>query len=186
MNIKMKKISNYKGQTGATLLELTMVVGIIAVISIAAIAYYNSVSNGNKIKDEVNNLNSLTASVRNMFNSQGDYTGLANKYVLKSSTFPDRMRVPNDAVKIKNSWLTNGVVVVPTNVMGTANDGFTVTYSGVPMESCFDLLSATARHYQVKVGGGAWSEGDNQVDNVAEIDGICSSVNNNTIVYTTR
>lgn len=185
--MKIKKINGYKKQAGTTLLEMVMVVGIIAVISIAAISYYNTVNNANKVKDEVSNVNSLSSAVRAMFNSQGSYEGLNNKIILKSSTFPDRMRVnETDFANIKNSWLNNGVVVGSTNMRGTAHDGFTITYSGVPQKSCFDLLTQTARHYYVKVGGGAWSEGDNRIDTMAEIDSYCATTDNNTIVFTTR
>lgn len=185
--MKIKNINGYKKQAGATLLELTMVVGIIAVISIAAISYYNTVNNANKVKDEVNNINSLSASIRNMFNSQGSYEGLENKIILKSSSFPDRMRVnQTDFVNIKNSWLNAGVTVASTNIMGTAHDGFTITYTGVPQKSCFDLLSQTIRHYYVNVGGGAWAEKGNRVDTMAEVDAYCSKAEDNTMVFTTR
>lgn len=178
---QVAKNRNIKARKGATLLELTMVVGIIAIISIAAIAYYNSVNNGNKIKDEVNNVNSLTAAVRNMFNTQGSYEGLSNAVILKSSTFPDRMRVPGDANKIKHSWLSDGVTVAAANVSGTANDGFTVTYKDVPNAACTDIVANTYRHF-VSVTAGA-----SKVENLGDLAASCQSGSDkNTIVFTTR
>ncbi len=184
--MKMRSLSKnrqIKSRRGATLLELTMVVGIIAIISIAAIAYYNSVNNGNKIKDEVNNLNSLSAAIRNMFNTQGSYEGLNNRVVLKSSTFPDRMRVPvpNNNTQIKHSWLSNGVIVESATVSGTAHDGFTITYKDVPNDACTDIVSNTYRHFvKVEAGNGA-------ISNLGDVAGSCKSGSDkNTIIFTTR
>ncbi len=179
----LSKNRQIKSRRGATLLELTMVVGIIAIISIAAIAYYNSVNNGNKIKDEVNNLNSLSATIRNMFNTQGSYSGLSNAVVLKSSTFPDRMRVPNNATQIKHSWLSNGVTVASANVSGTADDGFTITYKGVPGDACTDIISNTYRHF-VKVKQGSVELTPQST--LAQITSTCGNATNNEIVFTTR
>ncbi|MDG3024885.1 MULTISPECIES: type 4 pilus major pilin [Vibrio] len=177
----LSKNRQIKSRRGATLLELTMVVGIIAIISIAAIAYYNSVNNGNKIKDEVNNLNSLSAAIRNMFNTQGSYEGLSNAVVLKSSTFPDRMRVPNNNTQIKHSWLSNGVTVASATVSGTAHDGFTITYKDVPNDACTDIVSNTYRHFvKVEAGNGA-------ISNLGDVAGSCNSGSDkNTIIFTTR
>ncbi|MGD1524395.1 type 4 pilus major pilin [Vibrio owensii] len=169
---------NFKKQAGATLMELTMVVGIIAIISIAGISYYNMVNNGNKIKDEVNNLNSLSAAVRNMFNTQGNYTGLTNQVILKSSTFPDRMRIAGNGNHIKHSWLNDGVDVAPKSASST-DDRFTVTYKDVPQDACSDLVSNTYRHFiSVKVGS-------TQVTGAATAATACSSATND-IVYETR
>lgn len=148
-------MSNIRKQMGATLLELTMAIGIIATIAIAAIAYFNTANDSSKINDEVKNVNTLTGSIRNMFNSQGNYEGLTNEVVLTSGAFPDRMRVSvTEKSQIKHSWLNDGVTVLPTNFQGTANDSFTVLYKNVPARACVDLVSKTFRFYdQVDVDG---------------------------------
>lgn len=183
----MKNIKNYKGQVGATLLEMVMVVGIIAVISIAAISYYNSVNNGNKIKDEVNNLNSLSSAIKNMFNTQGDYEGLNNNAIISSSTFPDRMRVRNSPNLIKSSWKNDGVVVRAVQMLDTPNDGFTVTYSEVPQKACFDFVQQTSRHYYIKKAspGVQWNKGNDRVQTIADVQAVCNQPTNS-ITFTTR
>lgn len=172
--MSMKSIKN---QVGATLLELVMSIGIMAVIAIAAIAYFNTANDSNKVGDEVKNLNALTGAIRQMFDSQGDYAGIDNKTVIKSGAFPDRMRTSN-VNYIKNSWLTNGVVVTPATVSGTANDGFNITYSGVPERACVDLTTKTFRYYEtVKIGA-------TTVTGAASATTACGATN--TIVFTTR
>lgn len=173
----MKLIRN---QIGATLLELTMVVGIIATIAIAAIAYFNTANDANKINDEVKNVNTLSGAIRNMFNSQGNYAGVTNTVILKSGAFPDRMRVPGSNINIKHSWADNGVVVVPVNNQGTANDSFTITYSAIPERPCTDLVSKTFRYYdKVDVNGTV-------VDTVGAAVTSCVAGNTNKIIFTSR
>jgi type II secretory pathway pseudopilin PulG len=169
-------------QVGATLLELTMVVGIIAIISISAISYYNTTSHSNKINDEVKNVNTLTAAVRNMFDTQGSYTGLTNAVILKSGAFPDRMRVPNSTTLIKNAWVSNGVDLGTVAYQATADAAFTVTYKLVPERACTDLVTKTFRHYTdvvpVTVNG-------TSISNSGVAATACNSATN-TIVFTAR
>lgn len=180
MNIKKLSFRGMRRQAGATLLELTMAIGIIATISIAAIAYFNTSNDSNRIKDEINNLNTLSGAVRNMFNSQGNYLGLNNAVILRSNAFPDRMRVPGNTTQIKHAWRDNGVTVAPTNFLGTANDSFTITYSNVPARACSDLVSRTMRYYdQVTVGSTV-------VTNVGAATTACGSTGTTTVKFITR
>ncbi|MND11567.1 Major structural subunit of bundle-forming pilus precursor [compost metagenome] len=170
---------SFKNQVGATLLELVMSIGIIAVIAIAAISFFNTANDANKVNDEVKNLNTLSAAVRNMFNSQGDYAGLTNAVIIKSGAFPDRMRVPSSATLIKHSWLNDGVVVAPATVNGTTNDGFTVTYKDVPERACSDIATKTFRFYDKVVVGSTTITGS------ASATTACSTAAND-MVFTAR
>lgn len=176
----MKNIKSLRNQVGATLLELTMSIGIIAVIAIAAISYFNTANDANRINDEVKNINTLTGAIRNMFNSQGDYTGLTNTAIIKSSSFPDRMRVSGSTTLIKHSWLNNGVTAVPINNAGTANDSFQITYAGIPERACSDLVSKTFRFYD-KV-----TVNSTIITNVAGAATACAAGSANSIAFIAR
>lgn len=143
----MSKIKNYRGQAGFGLIELMLSIAIIGVLAIGVVSYFNNVSHANKVKDEVNNLNSLSGAVKNMFNSQGSYTGLTNDVILKSGSFPDRMRVPGSTSQIKHAWLDAGVTVAPDDFLGTTDDSFTITYTGVPERACTDIVSNAFRFF---------------------------------------
>lgn len=146
-------MKNYRNQAGFGLIELMLSIGIIAILAIGVVSYFNNVDHSNKVKDEVNNLNALSGAVRNMFNSQGSYTGLTNEVILKSGGFPDRMRVPNNTTDIKHGWLTQGVTVAPATVDST-DDSFTITYAGVPERACSDIIANGFRFFeQVTVNG---------------------------------
>lgn len=150
----MKHINTLHNQKGATLLEIVMVIGIIAVIAISAMAYFNQANNSQRAVEEVKNIATLASSIRNMFNTQGNFDGVENEVILKSNAFPDRMRVPGSDRLIKHGWADDGVDVGSENVMGTAHDSFFITYKDVPESACSDLVANTVRYYMiVEVGG---------------------------------
>lgn len=146
------KINRKRKQGGYSLLEITMVAGIIIIFSVAAIVGYRLASDSANMNKAVNNLNSLTAGVRNMFATQGDYTGLTNAVILTSNGIPEDMRVTGNTTQIKSPWFNDGITVAPANVGGTANDGFTMTFKNVPARACQDLVTKVFRSYTVKVG----------------------------------
>lgn len=147
----MNKLHALNKQKGATLLEIVMVIGIIAVIAISAMAYFNQANNSQRAVEEVKNIATLAGSIRNMFNTQGNFDGLENEVILKSNAFPDRMRVPGSDDLIKHGWADDGVIVVSeSNVVSTTNhDAFSITYKNVPESGCSDLVANTVRYYMI-------------------------------------
>lgn len=175
-------------QHGSTLIELIVVIGVIALIILGVAKNANTATNSNTIRDEISNLATLSSTIKNMFSSQGNYEGLANSIVLQSSTFPEGMRVDaDDTENIKTTWASDGVQVASTNMLGSDNDGFTITYSNVPQKQCHDFIAATFRYYYINTAGGAWSQDDDRITSVEEIDtDICTEETGNTIVFTNR
>lgn len=170
-------MKNYRSQAGFGLIELMLSIGIIAILAIGVVSYFNNVSHSNKVKDEVNNLNAVSGAVRNMFNSQGSYTNLSNEVILKSGGFPDRMRVPNNTTDIKHGWLTVGVTVAPFTANST-DDSFTITYAAVPERACSDIVSNAFRFFdKVEVNG-------TLIDGVATAATSCTD--SNSLVFTNR
>lgn len=147
----MKHTNALHRQKGATLLEIVMVIGIIAVIAISAMAYFNQANNSQRAVEEVKNIATLAGSIRNMFNTQGNFEGLENEVILKSNAFPDRMRVPGSDELIKHGWADDGVEVnSESNVVSTTNhDAFSITYKDIPESACSDLVANTVRYYMI-------------------------------------
>jgi type II secretory pathway pseudopilin PulG len=147
----MNTLQQLNKQKGATLLEIVMVIGIIAVIAISAMAYFNQANNSQRAVEEVKNIATLAGSIRNMFNTQGNFEGLENEVILKSNAFPDRMRVPGSDQLIKHGWADDGVEVESENniVSATNNDAFSITYKDVPEAACSDLVAHTVRYYMI-------------------------------------
>lgn len=176
----MRHNKNKKGQAGYSLLEITMVAGIIIIFSVAVIIGYRIASDSTNLNKAVNNLNSLTAGVRNIFATQGDYNGLTNAVIVSSNSIPEDMRVPGNTTQIKSPWANNGITVTPVNVGGTADDGFEMKWNNVPRSACQDFVTKVYRSYTVQVGGGA------AVTGVAGAATACNGTGNVTITFTTR
>jgi type II secretory pathway pseudopilin PulG len=167
-------------QAGFSLLEIAMVAGIIVVLSVLAIVGYQAAKQSSDLARAVTNLNALTASVRNTFASQGDYTDLANGIVLTSNTLPENMRVGTSTTLIKSPWANAGFDVIPANVGGTANDGFQMTMNLVPARACQDLVAQVYRNYdKVSVGGST-------VSSVATAQTACSGTGTKSVIFTAR
>jgi type II secretory pathway pseudopilin PulG len=167
-------------QAGFSLLEIAMVAGIIVVLSVLAIIGFQAAKQSSDLARAVTNVNALTASVRNTFSSQGDYTDLSNDIILSSNTLPENMRVTSGSSLIKSPWANAGFDVVPANVGGTANDGFQMTMNLVPARACQDLVSQVYRNYDaVKVGG-------NVVTSVATAKTACSGTGTKSVIFTAR
>jgi len=170
-------MKNLKKQNGVTLLELLMVVGIAAVISVSALVFFKSTDESNKVSMEAKNLGTLASGIANMFAGQGSYDGITNAAIVASNVLPDNMRGPGG--NIKHSWKADGVAVTPTQINATSyNDAFTITYSAVPARSCVDLMSKTYSTFvSATVNGTA-------VTNVASIGPLCDQATGNVLTWT--
>lgn len=175
----MKRELRRKIQSGFGLLELMMSAGIAIVISVLVFFAYQAAMNYFNMNKAVDNVNALTAGIRSIFATQGDYNGLTNQVVLSSNSIPEGLRAGNSTSQIKSPWANNGVTVTPANVGGTADDGFTMQYNQVPRNACQDFASKMYRSYTVTVGGTA-------VTSVATATTACNGTGNVAISFTTR
>jgi hypothetical protein len=143
----MHKLISKTKQKGATLLELVMFIGLAALILIGGVSWYITASEGQRISDEVSNVNAITALVRNTYTTQNNFSGLTNSVITRSSQFPDKMRIAGDTSRIKSGWENNGVALAPATIL-VANDAFTITYLDVPEGPCIDFATRTFRFYE--------------------------------------
>lgn len=145
------KLATMKRQQGATLLELVMAIGLIAIISIAALSFFNNASESQKSNETVRDLGALTASVRNQFASQGNYTGITAEAVKKGNGFPKNMDAdPNDPgdTWIRHNWALDGVEV--TSAQATyLDDSFILTVKDLPEGACADIVTRMLPEYDL-------------------------------------
>ena len=169
----MQKI---KKQNGVTLLELLMVVGIAAVISVSALIFFKSTDESNKVAMEAKNVGTLASAIANMFAAQGSYDGLTNATLHGSNVLPDNMRGAGG--NIKHAWAADGVVVSSEKLNATSyNDVFVITYSKVPDKSCVDLMSKTYASFVAATVNG------NAVTGVAAIPALCDQGLGNVLAW---
>ena len=175
----MKNTKRKIGQSGFSLLEITMVAGIIILFSVAAIVGYRMASDSANMNKAITSLNSLTAGVRNMFATQGDYNGLTNAVLLTSNSVPEDMRAGTSTSKIKSPWHDDGIDLKPANVGGTADDGFVIQFKDVPARACQNFVTQVFKSYTITVGS-------KSITNVATASSACSSGTEQDISFATR
>lgn len=144
-------------QSGFTLLELLLVIGVAALLLIGGIATYRLVSEGNRTTESTRMMLTIRQQGQVMAQQQGGlYTGL---------TFTSTPATPNSPF-VSAGVLTSGqrnpfngdITIAPTNASGVADDGLSVTFANLPRSACTKLfLSITnpAEIVSVSANGGS-------------------------------
>lgn len=173
----MHKIRN-KNQEGFTLIELLLVLSIVGFLIYQAVGDFTSTASQADIEGEARSVKSLAPLVKNTFGTaQGNYTGLNNNVMLDSASFPKTMRA--GAGEIRHVWRNNGIALAPATV-NSADDSFTMTYTGVPSADCQDFVSKVYNFFLfTEVAGSV-------VNNIGEINTQCKVADPATIVFTAR
>lgn len=148
---------------GFSLVELLLVLGVLAVLLVAAFVVYPRVRDANRANSEVSNLTAIKASINNLYASKGgNYTGLKTGVANQARVFPSSMNSGSytDTAKINSSWGGEVTVTAPTTGALTTDGAdipagryFTVSYKDVPEGVCLGLVSGAAGNFsQIKVG----------------------------------
>ncbi len=116
-------------QSGFTLLELLLVVGVGALLLIGGIATYRLVTEGNKVSDGTRLLLQIKQEAQNLYQNQSSYDGISTAVMIGLGAIPDSGKHP-----------FNGDITVEPS--GTNDSNFTVTFEDVPENPCIKLGTA--------------------------------------------
>lgn len=152
----LKKLT--KGKKGFSLMEIVLVLTIIGAATMVVISAFNNSGSSQDAQAETQNVSSLSASIKHMFKTQGNYKGLSNTVILTDVSFPEQMREPTGNL-IKSAWYSDGYDVQSENVDGTADDGYSIVMKGVPQGACTAIVSATYRHFVEVLAGSTTIDG---------------------------
>lgn len=155
----MKSISfNRNNAKGFSLIELLLVLGVLAILLVAAFVVYPQVRDRNQANAEVSNLTSIKANINNLYAARGGlYTGLTTDVANAARAFPQSMNggVYAAGTAISSSW--GGTVTTAVNAAAVAgipaNRSFNITYTNVPAGVCLGLVSGAAANFQSVVVG---------------------------------
>ncbi len=149
----MKFVSfNQTKAKGFSLIELLLVLGVLAILLVAAFVVYPQVRDRNQANAEVANLTAMKANVTNLYASKGgNYAGLNQDIANQARVFPSSMNGGSytPGTRINSSW--GGEVVVEEDPSNSRR--FNVRYTMVPAGVCLGLVSGAATNFlDVEVG----------------------------------
>lgn len=158
------KFASTQNKKGFSLIEMLLVLGVLAVLLVAAFVVYPRVRDASRANNEVTNLTAIKASINNLYATKGgNYAGLNTGVANQARAFPTSMNSGTfTGTAVTSSWGAKVAVDVTTAdlvVGGTtvpAGRAFTVSYDDVPDGVCLGLVSGAAGNFsQITVGGTA-------------------------------
>lgn len=176
----MKSIQRKQG--GFSLVEILLVLGIIAILAIAAFIIFPQVQAANRANTEQSNITTIAAGVKNLYGATRNYNGISASTLIKAKIAPSSMYANDStATALTSSWSAPVAIAAstPTGGTGTANSQFTLTYSDVPSEVCTRLVPGLLANFSsVTVGGTNVS-----ANNPAGVVDACSASTTATVAF---
>jgi prepilin-type N-terminal cleavage/methylation domain-containing protein len=170
-------------ESGFTLLELLLVIGVAALLLIGAIATYRLVTDGNKTTDSIRMLLSVRQETETMAEQQGGlYTGIAFATGTSNTASP---MVTSGILRDKQKNPFNGNITIATtaDAGGTADANLNVTFDNVSQSGCSKLaqaINSPNEIIKVTINGTAYSTFPVTAVQAAT---SCSSTNLDTIIW---
>lgn len=146
---------NYRRSSGATLIEIIMVVALIAIITIGSFLYFNSASEASKVQEALSELDAISTIVQNMYATSPNYSGLSEAVVVNSGSVASNIK-SSVAGNIKHPWdVTAAAVTLAANPAAVpVASSFLITFTLIPQGACVDLVGkAFNRYASIRVNG---------------------------------
>lgn len=141
-------MSKYRSK-GFSLVEILLVIGLIAFLSVAAFIIFAQVRDSNNANTETQNVTAIIAGVRNLYGIRADYVGLTTEIVNGARIFPRSMYagaepgVPGQTV----SHVENGLVEVEP--WGPDSRMFAIIYRDVPSSLCVKIAQNYGKNVEI-------------------------------------
>lgn len=182
----MKSIQRNQG--GFSLVEILLVLGIIAILAIAAFIIFPQVQASNRANAEQSNITTITAGIKNLYGATRNYTGIGNGVVNQARIFPASMNggdftaAGGDAVT--SSW--SGAVTVAAVGADPARQ-FSITYADMPSEVCTRLVPGMLQNFEsIAVGTGDTPAALDDDATPGDIVAACNAADAVTVVFTSN
>jgi type II secretory pathway pseudopilin PulG len=135
----MSKVSRAArlAQSGLTLIETAMVLGISSLVIAAALSLYATTHDNERTATALVQMNTIQQAVRVLYGQQATFTGLTSAMLISARTVP--LGMINGAV-LRNAF-GGGIAIGTFDNNGVVDGGFTVTFDTVPVQSCVVLAT---------------------------------------------
>lgn len=156
------------GQKGFSLIELLLVLGVIALLLVAAFVVYPKVRLANQANTEVKNLTTVQAGLKALYASKNNnFSGLTLDLARDAKIFPSTMVVGNTVV---NSWGGDVVLGPAANPYSGFAGGrsYVIRYRKVPADACVALISRAAGYF-LAIGVGTESKADGSYNKIVHV-----------------
>lgn len=169
---------SYRRASGATLIEIIMVVALIAIITIGSFLYYNSASQASKVQEALSGLEAISTIVDNMYATSANFSGLTEAVVVNSGSVQSNIK-STVVGNLKHPWdSTAAAVTLGVNPAAVpVASSFLITYTLVPQGACVDLVGKAFNKFPaIRVNG-------TSIANAGTAATACSNTTN-TIAFT--
>ena len=170
---------------GFSLVEILLVLGVIAVLALAAFLIFPQVQSSSQADVEAKNLTAITAGVHNLYLGRVSYADVTTTVVYQASIFPKSM--VGDTSRNPPSILHGGGGTVEVVPEAPANKRFKVLYHTVPTGLCQKLVTGVGRNFErVEVGAVVVKEETDTAADPALAVGECNRTNANEVAFFLR
>jgi prepilin-type N-terminal cleavage/methylation domain-containing protein len=167
-------------QRGMSMLELSVVLVVVALIGAAVYAGLQSNSRRVELQDNQNLVTEISAELQKKFGKTNTYGAVTTALAVQSRAIPDQLRIPGTTTA-QNSY--GGAITVTPVTLTQVNDAALVTWNNVPQAQCMDLVIGTERGARrVQVAGAVVKPTDGALA-VATLAAQCESAGTVAVAY---
>lgn len=143
----MPSLSFRSSQRGFSLIELLLVLGVLAILLVAAFVVYPQVRDRNQANQTIVALSSIRANVNNLYASRpGSYAGLDQQTAINARVFPSNLLSGSGEDTTATSAWGGGLEVSADNPSGQRH--FRVRLNGMSSNLCTLIVPSVVQNYE--------------------------------------
>lgn len=179
--VQSGKATTFKSQRGVTVVELTIVLIVGALLAAAAVFGFQTNQRRNEIKDNTTAIIEISAELQRKFGINNQYGAVTTAIAVQSRSIPQYMRVTGTDTA-NNSY--GGAITAAPVTLTTTNDAIALTWSNVPQSQCVDLvLGAQNMARRIRVAGTAVKATDTAQTVAATLATQCETADRVDIIF---
>jgi prepilin-type N-terminal cleavage/methylation domain-containing protein len=150
---------HHRRQGGFTLIEILLVIGIIAILAIAAFVIYPQVQSSSRANTEQSNITSISAGIKNLYATTHDYATLTGGIANQAGVIPPTMNGGNatSTATLSSAW-SGAVTISGSDAAGAASTAvgtrqFRLVYAAMPSAVCIKLIPGMVQNFKAILVG---------------------------------